>query len=86
MKYTVIIKNKLSKHHDSQCGHWHASEQAARECGDKLTNKLGLSWTDAVIVSNVSAAAAALGSIRSEKKSIASRENGKRGGRPKKST
>lgn len=33
---------------------------------------------------DVSAAAAIMGSVKSEKKSAASRENGKRGGRPKK--
>ncbi len=37
-------------------------------------------------MSPVKLAAAALGSIRSEKKSAASRENGRKGGRPKKST
>jgi hypothetical protein len=35
---------------------------------------------------NVSAAASILGSVRSEKKAAASRENGKLGGRPKKIT
>jgi hypothetical protein len=45
---------------------------------DKLINILKL------IATSRKSAAAALGSIRTEKKSVSSRENGKKGGRPKK--
>jgi hypothetical protein len=40
---------------------------------------------DAVLGSRIKNAAVALGKIKSEKKAASSRENGKRGGRPKKS-
>ena len=50
----------------------------------------GLWWDAKTTVAEIlginptSAAAAALGSVRTEKKSAASRENGKKGGRPRK--
>ena len=49
------------------------------------TKKLKKQWLTEKIPLPSKNAASQLGSIKSEKKAIASRENGKKGGRPKKS-
>ena len=87
--YTVWAQNDQEALID--IGKFSSYEDGAREA----RRQLGAGWTVHIddqdgteimqfVITRSSSAAATLGSIKSDKKAIASRENGKLGGRPKK--
>ena len=89
--YTVWAQNDQGA--SLEIGKYSSYTYAAREA----RRQLGAGWTVHIedqggievmqfTITRSSSAAATLGSIKSERKAIASRENGKLGGRPKKIT